>query len=246
MIEFCKALDEVGIKPTIISGTSIGAIIGSFYAAGFSGLEMEHRLSDLSLLKIPRLVDFKLFSTSALLKGRRIAAFLRSTIGCETFEELSIPLKISAADFWQRRELVFDSGPLIPAIRASISLPVIFEPVPYENTLLIDGGICNPLPCDLIRDECDYLIAIDVSGTVRPRAHHHPRMFDSIMNSFEAMQSSIILEKLRRCQVDCYIKPTLENIGILDFYHEKEIRQNVQHDVIEFKRKLEKQVLSLA
>jgi NTE family protein len=243
MIEFCKALDELGVKPNIISGTSIGAIIGAFYAAGFSGREMEKRLSDLSLLKIPHLVDFKLFSATALIKGRRISAFFRSTLGCDSFADLSIPLIISATDYWNRSQVVFDQGPLIPAIRASMSLPVIFEPVEYKNTLLIDGGISNPLPHDLIRDKCDYLIAIDVCGKVRLHSRHNPRIFDSIMNTFETMQCSIIAEKLIKSRVECYIQPMLENVGILDFYREKEIRKSVQQDVIAFEKKLQAELL---
>ena len=89
-IDFCKALDDLGIKPVIMSGTSIGAIIGAFYAAGFSGQNMEQRLHDLSILKLPRLVDFKLLPTSALIKGRRIAAFFPVS-----YTHLTLPTKVS-------------------------------------------------------------------------------------------------------------------------------------------------------
>ena len=240
LVEFCKALDTLGVKPDIISGSSIGAIIGAFYAAGFSGVEMEDRLSDLLLLKIPRLVDFKLFSTSAILKGRRIAAFLRSTIGCDNFKDLAIPLKITATDYSSRRQTVFDSGPLIPAMRAGMSLPAIFEPVQHESGFFIDGGVSNPLPFDLIRDECDYLIAIDVSGSIRTRTSHKPSMFDSIMNTFECLQIALIAEKMNKTPVECYVRPSLENVRILDFHHEKEIRKSVYQDVVEFKKKLQR------
>jgi NTE family protein len=236
-IEFCKAMDELGIRPSIISGTSIGAVIGAFYAAGFSGKRMEEELESISLLKIPRLMDFRL--KSALLKGRRIEAFFRSVLGCDSFADLPIPLKITATDYWSREAVVFDSGALMPAIRASISLPAIFEPVRYQNRVLIDGGAANPLPHDLIRNECDYLIAIDVSGTIEPvHAKMMPGLFDSIMETFQAMQTTIITEKLKQSPVDYYASPRLTNLGILDFFKEKEIRASVAADVELFKAKL--------
>jgi NTE family protein len=242
IIEFCKAMDELGIRQSIISGTSIGAVIGAFYAAGFSGKRMEEELESISLLQIPRLMDFRL--KSALLKGRRIEAFFRTVLGCDCFEDLATPLKVTATDYWSREAVVFDSGALMPAIRASISLPAVFEPVRYQNRVLIDGGASNPLPHDLIRDECDYLIAIDVSGTIEPvHSKVMPGLVDSIIETFQAMQTTIIAEKLRQSPVDCYVCPRLTNFGILDFIEEKKIRASVAADVEAFKQKLKKDLL---
>lgn len=242
LIEFCKALDELGVRPSVISGTSIGAVIGALYAAGFSGADMERELKSITLLKIPRLMDLRL--GSALLKGRRIEAFLRSILGCDRFEDLKVPLKITAADYWRRELVVFERGPLIPAIRASISLPVIFEPVQNEGRLLIDGGVIDPLPHDLIRDHCDYLIAVDISGTIAPvNGKARPKLFETVMETFEALQTTLIAEKLRRLAVECYVRPPLLNYGILDFFKEKEIRASVAGDVRAFKQKLKRELL---
>lgn len=245
-IEFCKALDEFGIRPSIISGTSIGAIFGAFYAAGISGHNMEARLRDITLLKIPQLIDFRVFMKTSLLKGRRIEAFFRSVLGCDRFEDLQIPLKITATDFWNRELVVFDSGPLPRAIRASMSLPLIFEPVVLDNRVLVDGGASNPLPHDIIRDECDFLIAIDVSGHLRPtKPGYLPGMFDNIMGVFQTMQRQIITERLNRSFVDLLVRPRLLNFGILDFHKEKEILDSVKHDVEDFKRTLERKLTLL-
>ncbi len=235
-IEFFKALDELGIRPSVISGTSIGAVIGALAAAGFSGRRMEELLQELKP-QIPRLIDLRL--RKALIKGRRIEAFLNETLGLSRFEELSIPLIITATDYWNREQVVFDSGPLVPVIRASISLPAIFQPVLLNGRVLIDGGAVNPLPLDLIRDRCDFLIAIDISGTISPRGDELiPGIFDSVMETFQAMQSTIIAEKMRRTRPDLYVRPTLLNFGILDFFKEKEIRASVEEDVRDFKEKL--------
>lgn len=243
-IEFCKALDELGIKPSVIAGTSIGAIIGAFYAAGFPGYEMERFLRKLTLLKIPRLVDFHLFARSALLKGRRIEAFMRTLLRCDHFEELQIPLKVTATDYWRREQVVFDSGPLVPAIRASMSLPAIFEPVVFNDRVLIDGGATNPLPIDIIRSECDYLIAIDVAGSIlKKNGEQIPGMFETIMSTYQAMQSTIIAEKMKCAKPDLYVRPRLLNFGILDFHREKEIRKSVRGDVYRFKRALKQELL---
>lgn len=242
-IEFCKAMDELGVKPSIIAGTSIGAIIGAFYAKGIPGYEMEKFLRHITLLKIPRLVDFSVFGRSALLKGRRIEAFIRTHLRCDRFEDLQIPFKITATDYWKREPVVIDHGPLIPAIRASMSLPAIFEPVQYENRFLIDGGAVNPLPIDIIRDECDYLIAIDVAGTIAKDNGQKPGMFECIMSTYQIMQNTIIQEKMKHFAPDLYVHPRLVNFGILDFHHEKEIRKSVRGDVYRFKRLLKQDLL---
>ncbi len=242
-IEFCKVLDEFGIQPSIISGTSIGAIFGAFYAAGISGLEMEERLRNITLLKIPQLIDLHLFIKTSLLKGRRIEAFFRTVIGCDSFEDLRIPLKVTTTDFWNRDMVVFDSGPLTRAIHASMALPMIFDPVVINNRVLVDGGACNPLPHDIIRDACDFLIAIDVSGTIEPsREGQLPGIFDNVMGVFQTMQSQIIREKLKTSPVDLLVQPKLLNFGILDFHKEKDILNSVKEDVENFKRSLEQQL----
>lgn len=243
-IEFCKAMDDLNIKPSVISGTSIGAIMGAFYAAGFSGVEMERFLRNITLLKIPKLVDLKLFGRTSVLKGRRLEMFIKHLLDREEFAELDIPLKITATDYWKREPVVFEHGALIPAIRASMSLPAVFEPVYHDGHVLIDGGSTNPLPIDIIRDECDYLIAIDVSGEVFPKnGETLPGMYDNVMSAYQIMQNTIIAERLKSIQPDLYIKPRLANFGLLDFHREKEIRKSVRGDVYRFKRTLKNDLL---
>ena len=124
--------------------------------------------------------------------------FLRKNLPVKTFEALPIPLKIVATDYWKRRQLIFDSGDLIPAIRASISIPVIFEPVQMNDIILIDGGAVNPVPMSIIRDECDLLIAIDVSGTnIPPKKKSMPSMFDTIINTFHISETVFVENQLK-------------------------------------------------
>jgi NTE family protein len=238
-IDFCMALDEMGLKPSIISGTSIGSIIGGFYAAGVSGIEMEEILNQIGLREISKMVDFSILNPSGLVKGRGVTDFLGKHLPVKTFEELPIPLKVTATDFYRREEVIFSSGELIPAIRASISVPAIFRPVKIGHRVLIDGGAVNPLPFDIIRNDCDILIAIDVSGTSAPsKGHSVPSMFESIMTTFHIMENALLEKKMQMIQPDIYIKPVLENIQVLDFYKDEQIRSSAKPDVARLKKEL--------
>jgi NTE family protein len=241
-IAFLKALDEMGVKPALIAGTSIGAVIGGFYAAGLSGAEIEAELKNIRLRDIYQMaVDFSVFSNSALYRGRGVEDYLRRQIPVRTFEELPIPLKVVATDFWNRREVVLERGDLTTAIRASMAMPAVFEPVLLNGTVLIDGGAVNPLPYDLLRGKCELNIAIDASGekTYTPD-DPVPNMLESILNTFQIMQASIVEAKRKVFQPEIYLKPALTNIRVLDFYRYKEILGGVRDEAARLKEDLER------
>ncbi|MDP8201105.1 MAG: patatin-like phospholipase family protein [Candidatus Tenebribacter burtonii] len=275
-IEFLKILDEMNLKPSIISGTSIGAIIGAFYASGLSGKEINDILDtiDISnkrpaevahlsnkegnklekfvdevvidlkeyyrkLENIHKIIDISFFKNSSFLHGKRIEKFFEENLPVRTFEELKIPLRIVATDYWEQKQVVFNSGDLIPAIRASMSIPAVFEPVILDDMVLIDGGITNNLPYDIIQDECDITIAIDVSGNLSiPEKIKVPNLFENIMNSFEILQDSVIKYQMKIKTPDIYIKPELKDVGILDFHKAYEILGSVKYDVRILKEEL--------
>jgi NTE family protein len=237
-IAFLKALDEMELKPSVIAGTSIGAIVGAFYAAGVSAAEMEAVLREVRISDVNKMVDF---SGSLTLKGKGLERFLYRLLPVRSFEELKIPLKVVATDFWRRREVIFESGEIIPAIRASMSIPGLLKPVKIGDTVLVDGGAVNPVPYDTIRRECDILIAINVSGSKTPlREDNMPSLMESIMSTFQIMQTCIVEHKLRISQPDIYIKPELLNIKILEFYRYAEIMNGVTNDVQHFKDEVSK------
>jgi NTE family protein len=236
-IAFLQALDELGVRPAVIAGSSIGAVIGGFYAAGVSGVRLEQLVQEIGFRDLYKIVlDFSILSNSAIFKGKGVEDFLSREIPARTFEEVQIPFKVVATNFWDRRPVVFDSGNLITAIRASMALPAIFEPVLWNDMVLIDGGAVNPLPYDLIRQECDLTIAIDVSGekTYAPE-DQVPNMVESILSTFQIMQASIVEAKKQLSPPDIYIKPALTNIRVLDFFRYKEILAGVQDEVERFK-----------
>jgi NTE family protein len=238
-IAFIQALDEMGIQPSVISGASMGAIIGGFYAAGVSGKEMEDLLESVGLIQMTRMIDLSLISQTGLVRGKKVTEFLSRHIPARCFEDLRIPLKVVAVDFWAHELVVYDSGSLIPAIRASMSIPVIFDPVIIDKRVLIDGGVLNAVPFDIIREDCDILIAIDVSGTrTIPGAPVKPKMFENIMETVQMMQRSILESQMDRCEPDIIIKPALQDIGILEFDKAREILQSVREDAEMLKIKL--------
>ena len=245
-IAFLKVVDEMGIKPVSIAGTSVGAIVAGFYAAGVSGAEMEKELERIGLGDIYKMaMDFSIFSQSAILKGKGIEEYLARRIPARTFEDLAIPLKVVATDFWNRREVVFEKGDLIPAIRASMALTALFEPVRVNDMVLIDGGAVNPLPYDLIQPQCDFTIAIDVSGEkVSSEEALIPNMVESVLSTFQIMQASIVEAKKAASPPDLYIKPALKNIRVLDFYRYKEILSGVRDEVNRFRNDMERLLLT--
>jgi NTE family protein len=279
-IEFIKVLDNMNLKPSVISGTSIGAIIGAFYASGLTGKEINDILDkiDISNKKIDKdnsasktegskiekfvddkitdikeyykkfenihkMIDISFFKNTSFIYGKGVEKFFNDNLPVKTFEELEIPLKIVATDYWEQKQVIFDSGDLIHAIRASMSIPAVFEPVINDDMVLIDGGITNNLPYDIIQDECDITVAIDVSGNVSiPNKVKAPNLFDNIMNSFTILQDSILKYQMKIKTPDIYIKPELIDVGILDFHKANLILKSVENDVNILKNALEEEV----
>ena len=159
-----EALEERGYTITSIAGCSMGSIIAGMYAAGQLKEAKEWFLSVDKQL-ILRMMDINLLSGNSLVKGQRIIAELEKIVPDRPMEQLNIPCTIVASDMMSTEEVVFRTGSLFEAVRASISIPLFFAPVQMGDRLLIDGGILNPLPLHVVeRTEGDMLVAVDISG----------------------------------------------------------------------------------
>jgi NTE family protein len=236
-IPMLEVLDELKIRPHRIAGTSIGSIVGALYASGKSAREIRQLVTRLTTADgdswfggleddIGRLWDFLnlQLGKGGLVDTSPFMAFLQKTMGVSRFEELQIPLKVVASDFWERRQVVFDSGELIPAIQASIAIPGLFTPVHYRDKVLVDGGLVNPVPYDLLVDECDVVIAIDVLGDRTPSSTDgSPSYLETTFNTIQILETSLVREKFRNHPPDIYIHPELKNIQVLDFKRAEEI-----------------------
>jgi NTE family protein len=251
-IQMLQVLDELNLRPHRIAGTSIGAIIGALYASGMSGLEIQHLIDRLTVSKdeswwsalfeedVGRwwdIIEIQL-GRGGLVDTHGLASFLREFIPLTQFEDLNIPLKVVAADFWERKQVVFDRGNLFPALQASIAIPGLFSPVNYKGRVLVDGGLVNPVPYDLLFDECEVVIAIDVLGNRTPMSGDDPSYFENTFNTFQIMQASIVREKIKCQPPHIYIHPDLNNIRVLDFHRFEEIYEQARPAQKKLKRAL--------
>lgn len=159
-----EALEARGYTITSIAGCSMGSIIAGMYAAG-QLKEAKEWFLQVDKQLILRMMDINLLSGNSLVKGQKIIKELQKVVPDRPIEELNIPCTIVASDMMNTEEVVFRTGSLFEAVRASISIPLFFQPVQMGERLLIDGGILNPLPLHVIeRTEGDILVAADISG----------------------------------------------------------------------------------
>ncbi len=163
-----RALQEAGYQITSIAGTSMGAIVGGMYAAGKLD-ELEKWCLSLDRRHILQLIDFSPTNNS-LVKGENITEEFGAMIPNVRIEDLPIPLTIVATDVQTGKEVLFEKGLLIDAIRASMSLPLFFRPSEIEEHLLVDGGLSNPLPLNRVkRTPNDILVSVNVSAPEQPQ-----------------------------------------------------------------------------
>jgi NTE family protein len=236
-IVMLEVFDELGIKPSIISGTSIGAIYGAAYASGISARDIRTHTKDVLSQRFGLLRDlfaarsqpFQRFlnpftARTAILDPQAVLDLVMPKGVKATFSELSIPLKIVASDFYEQEPVVFSDGPLRQAVAASMSLPVIFQPVMFEGRALIDGGLTNPLPFDILLKDGRIVVAIDVTGAPVPDpARMSPTAFEALVASAFLFERSIIKEKLRASQPDILISAGTSGFQVLDFLKLDEI-----------------------
>jgi NTE family protein len=179
------------------------------------------------------------FIKSGFIKGEKFQKFMETNLKVSRFEELKVPLKVVATDYWKKEEVVFDKGDLLNPIKASYSLPGLFTPVKIKNRILIDGGAVNPLPYDLIMDKCDITIAIDVTAFKAQNESEIPPTFDSVFTTYQTMQNSIIKERLKFLKPDIYIRPEIYDVRVFDFVKADLIFKQAQPAKEEWKKQLE-------
>lgn len=213
-----QALDESGIRPGAISGVSSGAIVGALYAAG-------HRPADiLAFMKGHSYFGWSHFS----LKGdgffsmRPLLDTLEKYIPGDSFERLQTRLYVTATNFSRNEAVVFSSGPLYQAVIASASVPVIFEPVMWEGSLLMDGGLLNNFPLEPLEKECDLLIGSHVNLLpTDSRGAGHIGKANILERCFHLAIAGSVYRKATRCHL--FIEPLLQGYNMFDINQAEEI-----------------------
>lgn len=251
-IAMLRVLEEHDIRPRAIAGTSIGAIIGALYAAGMPVDEIEalfREFGDSALNpfaglfsgegppSLRDLIEIDL-GNGSLLDSNRFVEFAGERMDAQSFSDLELPMSIVATDFWSGEQRIFNSGELLPVMRASMAVPGVFAPVERGEDLLIDGGASNPLPVDLVAEH-DLVVAIDVTGSRNRDSGESPGITDFLFSSFEIMQQSILRANLRQHPADIYIKPELTGIRMLHFDRFDEVLEQSQAAAEELSRKLQ-------
>ncbi|MBN9670608.1 patatin-like phospholipase family protein [Roseibium aggregatum] len=248
-IPILEAVDELGVMPKEIAGTSMGAILGGLYAGGMSGRDIRDFAVDLFTRK-PQLLQ-KLF----LSNGRTWSSLLNMTRPAiidpvvlfetvfpkdrpETFDDLRLPLKIVATDFYNQSQVVLEQGRLLPAIAASSALPMLLTPVRIDDRVLIDGGFVNPTPFDVF-DRADLVtVGVDVTGSTFSSRKTFPSGLETWIGSFSITLHSLVAAKLACAQPDLLIEPPIGTFNTMDFFKIKDIVKAAEPAKEVFKREL--------
>ena len=252
-----KVLEKYGIKPSIIAGTSIGAIIGALYGLGYTTEEVIRRTSIMSV-NFSNVRNFRLFGDS-LVSNNKINPQLKRIFEDTTFKDLKIPVIINATDLESGKEVIIKKGKLWQAVRSSASVPFIFKPVFLNQQYLVDGGVINNIPLNHIREyqkDIDILIGVSLGGMtsrqyisamVWRKYYDKPksfRLYPSIITRWKQntnLLAHIMIRSLdiareisqkeiiEKAKPDFIINPHVEDIPMLDFsVHQKGIARGVE------------------
>lgn len=162
-----EELEKEGYTIKEVVGCSMGAVVGGIYCAGYLN-EYKHWLISLTKLEVFRLLDFTL-SSQGFVKGERVFKAIEQLIGDHQIENFRIPFIAVASDLIQKQEVHYRSGSLFKALRASIAIPSVFTPVTEGRSQLVDGGVLNPLPLNLVCKEAgDLVVAVNVNANIPP------------------------------------------------------------------------------
>lgn len=163
-----ELLEEQGYEIISVTGCSMGAVVGGMYCAGYLNKYKEWLLT-LNKAKVFSLFDFT-FTKQGFVKGEKVLAQLESFTGKQNIEQLNIRFTAVATDLMHRKEIHFQSGNLYKALRASIGIPGVFTPVQEADSYLVDGGVMNPLPLNLVhKKEDELIVAVNLNGHPAPK-----------------------------------------------------------------------------
>lgn len=252
-IVILETFDELGIRPVMIAGTSIGAIFGGAYAAGLTAKEIGERARE--FMSNPAGLLRKLFSggprdwmelwslrpfSAALMNAEKFLEIVFPEASEADMGKLKIPFRATATDYREQSLVVIEEGSLGKAVAASMALPSLFRAVEYQGRVLADGGLINPLPYDLLQPESRFAVAIDVTGHARLRDDRPPGALEAMLASSQIMQNAIVHEKLKRIRPDILIRPAVETIRVLEFYRINEILEASAPSREQLKRELDR------
>jgi len=220
-----KVLEENNLPVDYIAGSSMGAIIGALYALNPNVKELEEKAFSLTKKDLAKLLDLNIPKTS-LIKGNKIRSFLEKLIGDKSFSDTKIPFKIVTTDLESGKEIIISKGKLVDAIMASISIPGIFPPIRLQEGLLVDGGLINATPTNIVKKMgSDVVIGVDL--TMKSKVElENPNIFQTLMRSYEILRTQSTKFNINENDENLLIiKPDTTKLRKFKFY---EIRKFVE------------------
>ncbi|MEQ6291179.1 patatin-like phospholipase family protein [Vogesella sp. GCM10023246] len=204
-----RVLEQAGIQPQIIAGTSAGSIVGAIYASGISGEKLYRRAL---ALNEDELKDFT-WSSNGFLKGDKLQAFVNRQVGRKPIEALPRKFAAVATNFDSGERSVFKSGNTGLAVRASAAIPNVFQPVSIKGRRYVDGGLVSPVPVLAARElGADIVIAVDISAKPVQRK---AGLFGNLDQSLAIMNQAALALELK--QADVILRPRVLSLGAADF-----------------------------
>lgn len=235
-VHVLRAFDDLGVRPEVVAGTSIGAILGACYCAGMSGAEIEAYVRARIADRIQLLADafkirpdsFKSFLNDGGMRLGELnletvlSVFLPDRVPAG-FAALQLPLVVVATDYYAAAETVLTSGDLRKAIAASAAIPAVFLPVEIDGCYCIDGGATNPVPIDVVADKADHILAVDVSGGPVGGTGKRPAKLDAVYAFTQMMQMTMARQMAQAHPNSVLLRPDVNRFKTLDFLKATEI-----------------------
>ena len=205
-----KMLEANGIQPVVVAGTSAGSVVGALYASGMDAFQMQQQAFALDEAKIR---DVSLFS-GGVVKGQKLQDYVNDLVGQRPIERMEKPFAAVSTELETGKRMVFTRGNTGQAVRASSSIPGVFEPVVIGKLHYVDGGIVSPVPVDAARQlGADFVIAVDISTKVTGKAPGS--LLGNVNQSIKIMGQRLGQQELARA--DVVIRPAVNDIGPADF-----------------------------
>ena len=207
-----QALEEAGIKPDVVVGTSAGSLVAAIYASGKTGGQLQ-TISE--SMEEAALTDWTLpLFSRGMLRGDALARYVSTQVGGKPIEAMAMPLGIVATDLHSGRGVLFTRGDTATAVRASSAVPAVFQPVKIAGQEYVDGGLVSPVPVRYARQMgAELVIAVDISAT--PESNPASGSLEILLQTFAIMSRSINTFELR--EADVVVRPTLGGVSSADF-----------------------------
>jgi NTE family protein len=205
-----KSLEAQSIKPDIVVGTSVGSLVAVLYGSGYDGFELQRLAME---MKESMVSDWSL-PDRGILKGEALQEFVNRNVQGRTLEKLSRKVAVVATDLQSGEAIVFERGDSGMAVRASSSVPGVFQPVRIAGREYVDGGLVSPVPVKVARNlGADIVIAVDISS--KPSLKPVQGTLDVLLQTFTIMGNTIAASELQ--QADVVIKPDISRLSSTDF-----------------------------